>query len=72
MSVDKSIIEFGETVKDSIAEVRKFKSENNLSMRSEIDEAVINYRKAHFDRLKETEKDFIACTHVKKVSYKLI
>jgi valyl-tRNA synthetase len=72
VSVDKSIIEFGETVKDSIAEVRKFKSENNLSMRSEIDEAVINYRRAHFDRLKETEKDFIACTHVKKVSYKLI
>lgn len=72
VSVDKSIIEFGETVKDSIAEVRKFKSENNLSMRSEIDEAAINYRKVHFDWLKETEKDFIACTHVKKVSYKLI
>ncbi|MCL1858810.1 MAG: valine--tRNA ligase [Oscillospiraceae bacterium] len=69
VSVDSEILEFGEILKHAIGEVRKYKTENNLSMRAEIDEAVITAG-AKFEKwLSETEKDFIACTHAKKIVY---
>ncbi len=68
-TVDAEILEFGDIVIKAIAEVRKYKSENNLSMKTEVDEAVIIYTPQHTERLKLTEKDFIACTHAKAINY---
>ncbi|MCL2816601.1 MAG: valine--tRNA ligase, partial [Oscillospiraceae bacterium] len=68
-SVDAGILEFGEILKQAIAEVRRYKTENNLSMRTEIDEAVITADPKFKEWLIETEKDFIACSHAKKVVY---
>ncbi|MCI8331478.1 MAG: valine--tRNA ligase [Clostridiales bacterium] len=70
-TVDKELLAFGETVKNAIAEVRKYKSENNLSMRTEMESAVIVGTANQADWLKETEKDFIACNHVQKIIYDL-
>ncbi len=70
-SVDSEILEFGDIVIKAVAEVRKYKSENNLSMKTEVDEAVIRYTASHTQRLKLTEKDIIACTHAKAIKYEI-
>lgn len=69
--IDKDLIAFGEAIKDAISEVRKYKSENNLSMRTEMDAALIKAPAKYAEWLKETEKDFIACNHVGRVDYEL-
>lgn len=69
VSADAEILKFGETLKQAIGEVRKYKSENNLSMRTEIDEAVITAESKFQQWLSETEKDFFACTHAKRIVY---
>ncbi|MCL2080018.1 MAG: valine--tRNA ligase [Oscillospiraceae bacterium] len=66
---DVEIIKFGETLKDAVAEVRKHKSENNLSMKTEIEEAVIACAPEFKQWFIETEKDFAACTHAKDIKY---
>lgn len=71
-SVDMDILEFGETIKQTIAAIRKHKSENNLSMRAELDEAVITSDSKFYKLLLENEKDFKACTCVKNIIYQLI
>ena len=70
-TVNKELLVFGETIKNAIAEVRKYKSENNLSMRTEMESAVIIGSAGHAEWLKETEKDFVACNHVQKIIYDL-
>lgn len=69
--LDAEILEFGNTLKQSIEEVRKFKGERNLSMRSEIDMAVVKGALKYRQWLLETENDFIACSHAKRVVYEL-
>jgi len=68
-SADKETLEFGETIKRAIAEFRKYKTENNMSMRVEIDSATIVADPGYKQWLLETEKDFIACSRAKKVIY---
>lgn len=70
-SVNSKIIEFGEIVKQAIADVRKYKSENNLSMRTEIETAFVAGATSHHEWLLETERDFVACTHAKNVVYEI-
>lgn len=70
ISVNSEIIEFGEVVKETISEVRKYKSENNLSMRTEMEEVTISISEKFKDSIESTEKDLIACTHAKKIIYK--
>lgn len=67
--VDKEILEFGEILKQTISDVRKYKSENNLSMRAEVDSAVINCDSKYREMFAETEKDIYACTHAKEIVY---
>ena len=67
VSVDAELIKFGEAIKETISKVRKYKSENNLSMRAEIDEATIYCEKSQKQWVLETEKDLLACTHAHKI-----
>lgn len=71
-AVDAELIEFGEIVKDFIAGVRKYKSENNLSMRAEMDEAAVTCPQKYREWFLDSEKDFLACTHAKKIRYEFI
>jgi valyl-tRNA synthetase len=71
VSLDANILAFGESVKEAIAAVRKYKAEHNLSMKAEMDTATISGSAQFQPWFVETEKDFIACTHVKEVVYKL-
>ena len=72
VSIDSDILKFGEILKQAVSDVRKFKTENNLSMRAEVEEAVITAETKFKNWLGETEKDFIACCHAKKIKYNFI
>lgn len=67
---DETILTFGEYLKKSVAEVRKYKSERNLSMRAEIDEMAVNAPEALLPFFRESEKDLLACSRAKQVLYR--
>jgi valyl-tRNA synthetase len=66
---DEEILGFGETLKQAVFEVRKYKTENNLSMKTEVEEAVITADAKYQKWFSETEKDFISCSRAKKIAY---
>jgi hypothetical protein len=58
---------FGEKLKEVIAETRKFKSENSLSMKAEMDEVVIKTESRFAELFMKTSKDIKACCHAKEL-----
>lgn len=70
--VDEGIISFGERLKDIIAETRKYKSENALSMKAEIDEVVIKTEGRYLDMFIQTVNDIKACCRAKGVRIDVI
>ena len=68
-SANADILGFGETLKQAVSEVRRYKTENNLSMKTEMDEAVISANIKYRQWFLETEKDFVSCSHAKKITY---
>ena len=66
---DRDLIRFGEEVKNTIFEMRKYKSERNLSMRSEIDSLTIHTSERFIGLYKLTEKDIIACSGAAMIVY---
>ncbi len=67
---DETILAFGEYLKKSVAEVRKYKSERSLSMRAEIDEMAVNAPEALLPLFRESEKDLLACSRAKQILYR--
>lgn len=65
--IDQEIILFGEKLKDAISETRKYKSENGLSIKSEIEEIVIDTEGKYKEMFRQTIKDIQACCHAKTV-----
>ncbi len=60
-------IEFGEQIKEIIADIRKNKTENQMSMKDSIPELIITCSKKYRDLYKKTEKDMKACTGAEKI-----
>lgn len=60
-------IEFGEHLKDVIANVRKNKTEHHMSMKDSIPELIITCPKKFRDFYKKSEKDIKACTGAERV-----
>jgi valyl-tRNA synthetase len=67
---EAGILEFGEEVKAAVAEVRKYKSEHSLSMKTEVDSMTITAASAHEGWFQATERDIRACTSAKEILYK--
>lgn len=67
--LNSMLLVFGEELKKSIMEVRKYKSENNLSMKEEIQAVNITSQKSLEKYFRETEKDILACTNGKEIRY---
>lgn len=65
--IDEEIIIFGEKLKDIMAEVRKYKSENALSMKTEIEEVIVTADGKYADMFKQTIGDIKACCWAKEV-----
>lgn len=70
-NLDEDILSFGEEVKDIVADMRKIKTEQNLSVRVEMDILSIKGSMKFANWFKLTEKDLYACSHAKELSYEL-
>lgn len=67
--IDQELIRFGEILKNAISDMRKYKSENNLSMRTEMDVLEIRCEPKFYDWFAQTEKDLKACANAKQINY---
>ncbi|MBP7175753.1 MAG: valine--tRNA ligase [Thermoclostridium sp.] len=63
--IDDEIIAFGEKLKEIVANVRKYKSENNLSMKTEMDELSIDIETSMEEMFRKTVGDIKACCRSK-------
>lgn len=67
-SVDGEYLAFGEKLKGIVADMRKYKSEHNLSMRTELE--VLEIESGKFtDWFRSSEKDLCACSNAKEIKY---
>ena len=66
---DGLLLEFGEDVIRILSKIRRWKSENNLSMRDETDCLVIDAPEKLHPLFRRTEKDLLACTKAKTILY---
>jgi len=66
---DGLLLEFGEDVIRILSKIRRWKSENNLSMRDETDCLVIDAPEKLHPLFRQTEKDLLACTKAKTILY---
>lgn len=65
MNLDESILQFGEELKDNVYRVRKYKTENALSMKAEIEEMIIVTKFVQLFNC--TIGDLLACCNARKI-----
>ena len=68
-AINSDIIEFGDTLKNVISEMRKYKSERNLSMAAELETLEIRTEQRFAEWFKQTEKDIKACSRAAIIIY---
>jgi len=68
-AVDDGIIDFGEKLKEVISRMRKYKSERNLSMTTEMETLEIHTEQRFVEWFQQTERDIRACSKAKRISY---
>lgn len=68
---NEEILEFGENIKKIIGEVRRYKSERNLSLKEKVDILKVNITKSQNMYLQKTIKDIKACTWADKIEVEL-
>ncbi|MCL2285266.1 MAG: valine--tRNA ligase, partial [Firmicutes bacterium] len=68
--INVKIIKFGQALKDAIFEMRKYKSERNLSMATEMEVVEICASERFAEWFKQTGKDILACSRAKRVEWK--
>jgi len=61
-TINHEIIEFGKQLKEAISEMRKYKSERNISMASEMGVLEIRTSVQYEELFRLTEKDILACS----------
>lgn len=66
---DDSIISLGDEVLSIITSLRKYKSENNLSLKAEIDKVIVTSKNVEF--IKSSDMDIKATCSCKEIEYKL-
>jgi valyl-tRNA synthetase len=66
-SKKEDILYFGESIINIISEVRKYKSERNLSLKEKINKLKINIPENQGDYFQNTLKDIKACTWAEKI-----
>ncbi len=67
---DPLYIEFGEHLKGIIADVRKYKTGNQMSMKDAIPQLIITAPRKFRDLYKKSEKDIRACTGAEKILFR--
>ena len=64
---DETLLAFGEMIKAGIGTVRKYKSENNLSMKATLETATFENAKAFEEWMRLTDMDLRACTSAAQI-----
>jgi valyl-tRNA synthetase len=64
---ENDIMEFGDKLKEVIADARKFKSEHSLSMKAEMDSIAINTDERFAGLFERTIPDIRACCNAREV-----
>ncbi len=67
-NVDKTILDKGEEVLDIVSAVRQFKSENKLSLKTEVEDITITSKNCDF--IKKAEADLKGVAGARKINYK--
>jgi len=67
--VDVDLICFGEKLKEVVSGMRKYKSDHNLSMTTEMESLEIHAEQRFIELFRFIEKDIRACSKAKKVFY---
>ncbi len=65
--IDNELLTFGDKLKEVISQTRKYKTENSLSMKAEIEKVVINCNEANIERFKLTLGDIKACCNAQEI-----
>jgi valyl-tRNA synthetase len=65
--IDSFILEFGERIKDILKEVRKYKSDRNLSLKEPLNKIDICIPGYMLCSIEQTKKDLIACTGAQEI-----
>lgn len=65
--IDTSSLEFGERIKSILKEVRRYKSDRNLSMKESLNKLNISIQDSLLNSLWATRKDLIACTGAQEI-----
>jgi len=68
MPLSRDILEFGEIIKAIIGEVRRYKSERNLSLKTELEQLKIVMEKRFFSYYNQIRKDLMACTGTRSIT----
>ena len=69
---DAEILNFGEEILSVVGEVRRYKTENGLSMKSEIENLNVKCSEKYLDLFKACEKDLRACTSAININYEIV
>lgn len=69
--IDERYIAFGEEIKQAIFEMRRSKSDANLSLRAEMDELTVSGSDRFADWYELTKADIAACAHAAHITFKL-
>lgn len=67
--LDSEILQFGEEMKNAISGMRKYKSENNLSMRAEINSLLVEHSPQFADWFRESANDLKYCANAKELKF---
>lgn len=68
-NVDDIVLKFGTELTSVVFGARKYKTENGLSMRTEMEGIDVKISKDTEEMFKSAEKDLLACTCAKKINY---
>lgn len=69
--VNESILEFGIELKKVIGEIRKFKSENNLSMKAELKDFTVLTNESYINYFIKESKDIKACGTIENLQFQI-
>lgn len=69
LDTDKELLEFGGECKAALGEIRRYKSENSLSMKDQVESMTFYGKKEHEPWFWETFKDLRACSHAKDIRF---
>jgi valyl-tRNA synthetase len=67
--LDKIILKYGEIMKEILVKIRKYKSDKNLSLKTELESILITTSDENILFLKMTVKDLHACTGAKSIKF---